>query len=119
MTQWLFACCLAVILFVLKRELALSAFLGGLICVLPNYYFARQMFTKRRTADPQMVLWSAYVAEFIKLTLVVILFLVVFMNYKELNPLTLVISYLVTQSCMWMVPLFSSKHTNRALKQTT
>ena len=116
-TQWFVTFCIAGVLFAIKRELALSALLGGIICVLPNYYFARQMFTKRRTADPQTLMWSIYVAEFIKLSLAIALFAVVFINYKELHPLTLLITYFIAQSCTWVIPLFTSKHTQREHKQ--
>jgi len=48
--QWLTTICIATVLFVAKRDAALSAFLGGLVCALPNLYFAQQIFTKRRIA---------------------------------------------------------------------
>ena len=115
--QWFVTFCIAGVLFAIKRELALSALLGGIICVLPNYYFARQMFTKRRTADPQTLMWSIYVAEFIKLSLAIALFAVVFINYKELHPLTLLITFFITQSCMWFIPLFTSIYGESTHKQ--
>ncbi len=116
LAQWFVTFCAAVVLFAVKRELALSAFLGGLVCVLPNYYFARQMFTKRRSADPQSIIWSIYIAELIKLSLAIILFAVIFINYKDLHPLTLLITYFIAQSCMWIAPLFTDKHDERTLK---
>ena len=58
---------LQAILFVVKHDLALSAFLGGLVCALPNVYFARQIFTKRRIAAAHTLLRSVFVAEFIKM----------------------------------------------------
>lgn len=115
--QWFVTLCFAGVLFVIKRELAFSALLGGIICVLPNYYFARQMFTKCRTADPQRLMWSVYIAEFIKLSLAVALFAVVFINYKELHPLTLLITYFIAQSCMWFIPLLRPNTSEQHHKQ--
>lgn len=115
--QWLVTLCIAGVLFAVKRELALSALLGGLICVLPNIYFARQLFTKRRNAEPHSLLWSIYVAEFIKLALAVALFAVVFINYKEVHPLTLFITYFIAQACMWVAPLIKTKTSDRTIKQ--
>ena len=108
--QWLITFCVAIVLFAAKRELALSALLGGLICALPNLYFARQVFTKRRTAEPYSLVGSIYVAEIIKIVLAIVLFAVVFLQYKEVHPVTLVITYILTQSCMWLVPLFTSSN---------
>ncbi len=114
--QWLITFFIASILFVVNRELALSALLGGLICALPNLYFARQVFTKRRNAEPYSLVGSIYAAEIIKLTLAVVLFAIVFIKYKEVHPLTLFITYFIAQSCMWAVPLITSN--DPIIKQT-
>ena len=116
--QCLLTLCLAGILFAVKRDLALSAFLGGLICVLPNMYFARQLFTKRRIAQAYSLLRSIYVAEFIKIALAGALFAIVFINYKEAHPLTILLTYFMAQSCMWIVPLFEPKPNKQTIKQT-
>ena len=57
------------LLFMWQREMALSALLGGLTCVLPNLYFARQLFLKKRSLQIQGLVWSAFGAEFIKMML--------------------------------------------------
>jgi len=101
--QWLITICIAGVLFVVNRNVALSAFLGGLVCVLPNMYFARQTF-RTRNAQAQSLLWSIYFAELIKIILAVALFVIVFIKYKELHPLVFFITYFVAQSCMWLVP---------------
>ncbi len=114
--QWLITFCIAVILFIVKPELALSAFLGGVICVLPNMYFARQLF-KCRIAEAGALLRSVYVAEFIKLGLAVALFAIVLINYKDVHPITLFAAYLITHSCMWAVPLITQSFSKPTLKQ--
>ena len=115
--QWLVTFCIAAILFVAKPELALSAFLGGVICVLPNMYFARQLF-KRRIAEAGALLRSVYVAEFIKLGLAVALLAIVLISYKGVHPITLFAAYLITHSCMWAVPLITQFFSKETLKHT-
>lgn len=110
--QWLVTLCVAGILFAVKRELALSALLGGLICVLPNMYFARQLFARRRNVQPHGLLWFAYGAEFIKVALAVTLFVIVFVYYEEVHPLALLITYFVAHSCSWAVPLMNPDPAN-------
>ncbi|MEJ2114998.1 MAG: ATP synthase subunit I [Gammaproteobacteria bacterium] len=107
--QWLVTFCIAVVLFFVKRDFALSAFLGGLVCVLPNMYFARQIFTKRRIAVAHTLLRSVYIAEFIKLALAIALLAIVLINYKEVHPIALFATYFIAHSCMWAVPLFTQK----------
>lgn len=110
--QWLTTCCITAVLLVFGRELALSAFLGGLVCVLPNLYFARQIFTKRRIAVAPTLLRTVYIAEFIKLGLTIALLAIVLINYKEAHPIALFATYFIVQSCMWAVPLFARQAQN-------
>jgi len=117
--QSLITLCIAAVLFVVKRDLALSAFLGGLVCVLPNIYFARQLFTKRRIAVAQTLLQTAYVAEFIKLALAIALLAIVLINYKEVQPIALFVTYFIAHSCMWAVPLLSQQATTKQIFNQT
>ena len=109
------------VLFVVKRDLALSAFLGGIVCALPNVYFAQQLY-RRRIAAAHTLLRTAYVAEFIKLGLAVALLAVVLINYKEVHPVALFATYFIAHSCIWIVPLISqqakNQRNNKLPKQT-
>ena len=96
---------MAGILFLLRRELALSALLGGLICVLPNMYFARQLFMRKRSVQLHGLVWSAFGAQFVKMALAILLFAIVFIHYEDVHPLALLITYFVAHSCNWAVPL--------------
>ena len=107
--QWLITLCIATVLFVVKRDLALSAFLGGLVCALPNLYFAQQLY-KRRIAVAPVLLRSAFVAEFIKMGLAVVLLAIVLIKYKEVHPIALFASYFIVHSCIWAVPLISQQN---------
>lgn len=104
-------------MFVVNRELALSAFLGGLVCALPNMYFARQLY-KRRIAVAPTLLRSAFVAEFIKMGLAIALLAIVLIKYKEVHPITLFASYFIVHSCMWAVPLITQSSSKKNIKQT-
>ena len=115
--QWIITFCVAAILFVVKSELALSAFLGGLVCALPNMYFARQLF-KRRIAEAGMLIRSVYIAEFIKLGLAIALFAIVLINYKGVHPITLFVTYFIAHSCMWAVPLTTQIFSKPSLRHT-
>ncbi len=119
--QWLVTFCITAVLLVSKRDLALSAFLGGLVCAVPNMYFARQLY-KRRIAAAQTLMRSVFVAEFIKLSLAIALLAIVLIKYKEVHPIALFATYFITHSCMWAVPLITqltNKPTNnKELKQT-
>ena len=115
--QWIITFCITAILFIVKSELALSAFLGGLICALPNVYFARQLF-KRRIAQAAMLIRSVYIAEFIKLGLAITLLAIVLINYKGVHPITLFVTYFIAHSCMWAVPLITQIFSKPSLKHT-
>lgn len=115
--QWLVTLIVAAVLFVVKSNWALSALLGGLACVLPNMYFARQLFTKRRIAEAGLLLRTIYVAEFIKLGLSIALMAIVLINYKGVHPITLLVTYFIAHSCMWAVPLLTQTATSKTLKQ--
>ncbi len=116
--QWLITFCVTAFLFIAKHDLAFSALLGGAICALPNMYFARQLFTKRRIAEAGTLLRTIYVAEFIKLSLAVALLAIVLINYKDVHPITLFATYFIVHSCMWVVPLVTQVFTKPTLKQT-
>ncbi len=114
--QWLITFCITVVLLVVKRDLALSAFLGGLVCALPNVYFARQLH-RQRIAAAHTLLRSVFVAEFIKLGLAIALLAIVLINYKEVHPIALFVTYFIAHSCMWVVPLIKPKTSDRTIKQ--
>lgn len=114
--QWLITFCITAVLFIVKRDVALSAFLGGLVCTVPNIYFARQIFTKRRIAAAHTLLRSVFVAEFIKLGLAIALLAIVLINYKEVHPITLFVTYFITHSCMWAVPLITHQFKSKSNK---
>lgn len=107
--QWVVTFFITAVLLVVKRDLALSAFLGGLVCAVPNMYFARQLY-KRRIAVAHTLLRSVFVAEFIKLALAVVLLAIVLIKYKEVQPVALFATYFIVHSCIWALPLLSQQN---------
>lgn len=115
--QWLLTLFIAAGLFVVKSSWAFSALLGGIACVLPNMYFARQLY-KRRIAEAGMLLRTIYIAEFIKLGLSIALVAIVLINYKGVHPITFFVTYFIVHSCMWAVPILTQTASSKTLKQT-
>jgi len=82
-----------------------SALLGGLICLIPNVYFAFRAFKYRGARAARHIVRSFYLGEAVKLGLTAGLFTLVFVGVKPLAPLALFIGYLSVQLVGWLVPL--------------
>lgn len=65
---------------------AYSAFLGGLICVVPNTLLALRMFAGSLLRDPRRALTATYVGAVGKLVLTAALFAAVFLLVEPLRP---------------------------------
>ncbi|MGB5246449.1 MAG: ATP synthase subunit I [Woeseia sp.] len=74
-----------------------SALLGGLCCVLPNAYLALRLVAPRRDRGAQALLNAAYIGEFGKLALTVLMFSLVFAFVRPLQPLPLFIGFIACQ----------------------
>jgi ATP synthase protein I len=75
---------------------AYSAFLGGMISVLPNAYFALKVFRYRGARQMPMIVKSFYAGETGKLIITTVLFALVFAGIRPLNELAVIISFIVT-----------------------
>jgi ATP synthase protein I len=87
-----------------------SAFLGGLICTLPNAYFAYRSFVYQGAHAAEQIIKGFYKAEAVKLTLTALLFGLTFKFVRPLEPLTLFITFFLVQVVLWFTPLLLSKH---------
>lgn len=85
-----------------------SALLGGVVWLLPNLYFAHQVFSRIGTA--KQILWLFYRAEIIKLLLSAILFIVV-CKFARIEIVPLLIGYMAAQMMFWLAPLLLIKNT--------
>ncbi|MEM8844893.1 MAG: ATP synthase subunit I [Pseudomonadota bacterium] len=86
------------------RDLAASAFIGGMICVIPNVYLARRL-TARRTADPNELTRIIYTAEFGKIIITAALFAGVFATQEWIQPIALLVGFGLVQLTHWLTPV--------------
>ena len=79
-------------------EAAYSALLGGMISLVPDYYFVRRVF--RRYADRSPVEAAAMMlrAEVVKITLAVLMFVAIFAFVGALNMLALILGYVLVKA---------------------
>lgn len=91
-------------LIVLGNQAALSALLGGLVCTLPNAYFARKMFEYAGARAAKQIVNNFYKGEGLKIALSIILFTVA-LKFFNIIPLVFFIVYLVVQMVFWFAPL--------------
>ena len=83
---------------------ALSAAVGGLVCVVPNAYFVRQLFKHNGARAARQIVNGFYKGEALKLILSVTLFALVF-KYLNVNPLVFFVAYIAAQMVFWFAPL--------------
>ena len=87
----------------------LSALLGGLVCVIPNAYFARQLFQHHGAQAAKKIVRGFYKGAAAKLILTMILFALVF-KFIHIVPWLFFAVYIAVQLVIWFAPLiFNSK----------
>lgn len=111
MLVWQLVCCvlLTLIALVFGITAAYSVLLGGLICLIPNCYFAYRTFQFEGARAAREIVKSFYRGEAGKLVLTSLLFAAVFMGVKPLNALALFCGYCAVLSISWVVPLLYEK----------
>lgn len=85
--------------------LAYSSLLGGMVCFLPNLYFAWQVFLHQGAQAAKQIVKSFYRAEAVKFGLTAVLFALVFILVRPLNPISFFLTYAVVQVVHWLAPL--------------
>lgn len=91
-------------LLVSGRMPATSALLGGLVCTIPNAFFARKMFEYAGARAARQIVNNFYKGEGLKIILSILLFTVV-LKFFNIIPLIFFIVYLVVQMTVWFAPL--------------
>ena len=86
-------------------DVALAAFLGGMIVVLPNSYFAFRAFRYRGARAARLIVRSFYAGAAGKMLLTAGMFTLVFVNLKPLNAPAVFIGFAIGQALNWIVPL--------------
>jgi ATP synthase protein I len=85
----------------LNKTTAYSALLGGLIAVVPSYFFARRVFRFRGARFAPQIAQAFYVGETGKFIFTAVAFATVFATVKPLNAAVLLLAYLGMTLCHW------------------
>ena len=88
----------------LSGKAAKSACLGGLVCIIPNWYFAKKVFEQTGARAARQIVNNFYKGEGLKIILSILLFTLV-LKFFNITPLIFFIVYLVVQMTAWFAPL--------------
>jgi len=95
------------------RAGGVSALLGGLICWVPNCWFAFRAFRHRGARAARQIVRSFYAGEAGKMALTVLFFAIVFINMRSVNALALFAGFAGVQMINWIVPLLVARSETR------
>jgi len=91
-----------------------SILVGGFICVIGNWFFIRQMFSKTGARSAKLIAKNLYLGEVGKVLLCSLLFVTTIL-FLHVQPLMFFVGYIIAQSCYWLSPLlFKSEKFVRA-----
>ncbi|WP_298624170.1 F0F1 ATP synthase subunit I [uncultured Legionella sp.] len=91
---------------------ASSALLGGLVCIIPNAYFASKLFKHQGARAAKQIVSSFYKGEAAKIILSICLFTAVFILFK-ITPLAFFTSYILVLMTHWFAPWIIVNKQNR------
>ncbi|MCW8399096.1 F0F1 ATP synthase subunit I [Legionella sp. PATHC038] len=91
---------------------ASSALLGGVVCIVPNAYFASKLFKYQGARSAKQIVNSFYKGEALKIIISIFLFTAVFLLFK-ITPLAFFVSYIMIQMTHWFAPLIIVNKQNR------
>jgi ATP synthase protein I len=98
MWQFLVGAVLAAVLWgVFGKVAGYSAFLGSLICAIPNAFLALRLVVPRRDPGAGALMGAAWIGEIGKLALTVLFFTLVFTLVKPLSGAALFAGFITTQ----------------------
>lgn len=96
--------------FIHSHQVAISLFVGGMICVLANLWLALVVFRPALGEPVGKMLSAFYVGEIGKFVITALLFLWAFKKlalFKDADhALLLLLGYVLNQSVLWIYPLF-------------
>lgn len=87
------------------KNAAISALAGGIICVVPALVFAKTVFKYAGSRENQRVARSFSQGSKLKLILTIILFVAAY-KWPDIQPIPLMVSYVVTLVAQWPYLLF-------------
>ncbi|KTD72421.1 F0F1 ATP synthase subunit I [Legionella tucsonensis] len=91
---------------------ASSALLGGMVCIVPNAYFASKLFQYQGARSAKKIVNSFYKGEALKIVISIFLFTAVFLLFK-ITPLAFFGSYIMILMTHWFAPLIIVNKQNR------
>lgn len=96
----------------LSANAAKSALLGGLVCLIPNAYFAIKVFKYQGARAARQIVNGFYKGEALKIGLSVLLFTAVFI-WCKITPLAFFSSYVLVLMTHWFAPWIIVNKQNR------
>ncbi|KTD44874.1 F0F1 ATP synthase subunit I [Legionella quateirensis] len=97
---------------VFNIKAASSALLGGIVCIIPNAYFASKLFRHQGARAAKQIVNSFYKGEAVKIILSIFLFTAVFVFFK-ITPLAFFTSYILVLMTHWFAPWIIVNKQNR------
>lgn len=94
------------------KQAATSALLGGLVCIIPNAYFAYKVFKHQGARSAKLIVNSFYKGEAQKIIISVMLFTAVFVLCR-ITALAFFASYIVILMTQWLSPWIIVTKLNR------
>lgn len=91
---------------------ALSFLWGGMICILPNAYFAHKLFARTGATATRQIITSFYISEVVKFVITILLFVIAF-KFFNFNKIALFLGYIVAQFTFWFAALFRHRAVNK------
>ena len=88
-------------------QAAISGILGGVVCVVPNIYFVKQLFKYKGARAARQIVNGFYKGEALKLLLTIALFVLVFKLFV-IKPLVFFPAFIAAQMMFWFAPLIRS-----------
>jgi ATP synthase protein I len=101
---------LCAVLFNIKA--AISALLGGIVCIIPNACFAYKLFKYQGARAAKQIVDSFYKGEALKIILSVLLFTAVFVLCR-ITPFAFFASYILVLMTHWFAPWIIVNKLNR------
>lgn len=97
--------CLIVLLLSRNLNIAISAFVGSMIVVITNCSYICIAFSKGLVVEPNLALSLHKRAMLTKFVTNLVIFVLVFILYKQCSYLVLFLGYIVAQSSAWLMLL--------------
>ncbi|HAT1812944.1 TPA: F0F1 ATP synthase subunit I [Legionella pneumophila] len=91
---------------------ASSSLLGGLVCIIPNAYFAIKLFKHQGARAARQIVNSFYKGEALKIILSMFLFALVFLLCR-ITPAAFFASYILVLMTHWFAPWIIVNKQNR------